>query len=218
MNTDPLPAARAFGVVFGGSVVLDAAAAASLVATANALRHRRRPPAAAAIGTLAVGAYATGVRPWMQHWGLRCDEPPGHAIEIDAPPEDVWPWLAQIGQDRGGFYSYEWLENLAGCEMRNADEVHPEWQYREVGETVYLHPDIGLPVKRFQPGDAIELEGWGSFELEPLPGGRTRLVARGRPPRGAQWLFDALLVQIPHFVMERKMLIGIKERAERCAS
>ena len=47
-----------------------------------------------------------------------------HAITIRAPVEEVWPWLAQIGQDRGGFYSYEWLENLAGCEMRNADRVH----------------------------------------------------------------------------------------------
>jgi len=50
-----------------------------------------------------------------------------HAVTIAAPVERVWPWLAQIGQDRGGFYSYEWLENLAGCEMRNADRVHPEW-------------------------------------------------------------------------------------------
>ena len=126
----------------------------------------------------------------------------------------MWPWLAQVGQDRGGFYSYEWLENLAGCDMRNADEIHGDWQHREVGETVMLHPAIGMPVTRFEPGRAIGLAGWGTFELEPLPGGRTRLVARGEPAHGAKRIFGALLVQIPHFVMERKMLLGVKERAE----
>lgn len=150
----------------------------------------------------------------MEHWGLDRDEPPGHAVEIDAAPDAVWPWLAQIGQDRAGFYSYEWLENLAGCQMHNAQAVHPEWQQRELGETVYLHPHTGMAVNRFDPGRAIGLEGWGSFELVPLPRGRTRLVARGEPARGAKRLFSVLLVEIPHFVMERKMLLGIKQRAE----
>ena len=211
----PAQAARAFGVVFGGPLVLDVAAAAAAAATARAVRERRRPPVPAVLGTLAAGAYFTGGRHWMHHWGATCEEPMTHAVEIDAPPEEVWPWLAQIGQDRGGFYSYEWLENLAGCEMRNAGEIHPEWQHREPGEKVMLHPAIGLPVSRFEPGRALALEGWGSFELEPLDGGcRTRLVARGEPARGASALFYALLVEIPHFVMEREMLLGIKRRAE----
>jgi hypothetical protein len=80
---------------------------------------------------------------------------------VEAPREAVWPWLAQIGQDRGGFYSNEWLENLAGCRMRNAERIHPEWQHREIGEKVMLHPLNGLPVKRFAPGREIGLEGWG---------------------------------------------------------
>ena len=66
-------------------------------------------------------------------------------MTIEAPADAVWPWLAQLGQDRAGFYSYECLENLAGCQMHNADEIHPEWQQREPGETVYLHPLNGLP-------------------------------------------------------------------------
>ena len=70
------------------------------------------------------------------------------------PPEAVWPWLAQIGQDRGGFYSYEWLENLAGCRMRNADRIHPEWQDRQAGDTVLLHPSSGLKILRLDPGRA----------------------------------------------------------------
>jgi hypothetical protein len=98
-------------------------------------------------------------------------------VTIDAPVEKVWPWLAQLGQDRAGFYSYEWLENLAGCEMKNADRMRPEWQHRELGETVHLHPAGGLKVTVFEPGRALGLEGWGTFALEPLGSDRTRLIA-----------------------------------------
>ena len=89
-----------------------------------------------------------------------------------APIEAVWPWLAQLGQERGGFDSYEWLENLAECEMRNADRIHPEWQHREVGEIVHLHPAGGLRVSLFEPGRALGLDGWGTFSLEPVGQGR----------------------------------------------
>jgi hypothetical protein len=215
-------AARAFGVVFGPSVLLDTAAGAALASSARALRRHRRPAGAVALATGLIGAYLTIGRPLMLHWGATCEDldadPAAHstrAVTVDAPPEAVWPWLAQIGQDRAGFYSYEWLENLAGCEMRNADEVHAEWQRREPGEIVPLHPLNGLPVARFEPGRALALEGWGSFELEPHGPGTTRLIARGQAPRGIAAIADALLMEIPHFVMERKMLLGIKERAER---
>ena len=67
-----------------------------------------------------------------------------------------------------GFYSYECLENLAGCHMHNAGEIHPEWQKRSPGDTVYLHPRKGLPVARFEPGRVLALENWGAFVLEPL--------------------------------------------------
>lgn len=63
-----------------------------------------------------------------------------HAITIDAPASAVWPWLVQMGQTRGGFYSYAWLENLVGCHMHNADQIHPEWQDLKVGDQVWLHP------------------------------------------------------------------------------
>ena len=66
------------------------------------------------------------------------------AVTIDSPVEDVWPWLAQVGQDRGAFYSYDWLENLAGCRLKIADRVHLEWQHRAVGDTVLLHPAAGI--------------------------------------------------------------------------
>lgn len=210
-------AARAFGVTLGGPLVLDAAAAMAFVASARALKRHRRPSPLAAAGVAGSAIYATAIRSWMTRWGMRDGEGCGHAVEIDAAPHEVWPWLAQIGQDRAGFYSYEWIENLAGCRMHNADTVHGGWQDRELGEEVKLHWGYGLPVTRWEPGRALALKGWGSFELEPLPGGRTRLVARGEPPHGVARVFYELAVLIPHFVMERKMLLAIKQRAEQAA-
>jgi hypothetical protein len=63
-----------------------------------------------------------------------------HAITINAPVEEVWPWLVQLGQDKGGFYSHSRLENLVGCRLRNADRIVPEFQHLSVGDAVRLHP------------------------------------------------------------------------------
>jgi len=226
MRTPIRDAARAFAVVLGPSVVLDAAAGAALASTVHALRRHHRPSRGAALASGLIGAYLAVGRPLMLHWGATCEDletqraQSTRAVTVDAPPEAVWPWLAQIGQDRAGFYSYEWLENLAGCEMRNAERVDPEWQRREVGEPVMLHPAApGLPVTIFEPGRVIGLEGWGVFVIEPAAGGsRTRLIARGRIPRGSATLFYRGLLEIPHFVMQRKMLLGIKQRAEAAAA
>jgi uncharacterized protein YndB with AHSA1/START domain len=229
--TRPLEALRAFGVTFGASIALAAAAALSLGAFARAVLSFHRPRPLALLGTVATALYVLAIRPWHLRWGAEPGDEerrlPGdellptdgtqilHAVTIDAPVEQVWPWLAQLGQDRGGFYSYEWLENLAGCEMRNAHRVHREWQQREVGEIVRLHPAGGLRVSVFEPGRAIGLEGWATFALEPVGSDRTRLIARGGVPGGAAAVSYALLMEIPHFLMERRMLLGIKERAER---
>jgi hypothetical protein len=226
----PLEAVRAFGVMLGGSIALAAAAAASTVAVVRAVVSLRRPSPLALFGTAATALYARAIRPWHLRWGAEPENEqralPGdellpkdgtqilHAVTIEAPVEEVWPWLAQLGQDRGGFYSYEWLENLAGCRMRNADRIRPEWQHRELGETVRLHPAGGLRVSVFEPGRALGLEGWGTFVLEPLGRDRTRLIARGGVARGLGAVAYGVLVEIPHFVMERRMLLGIKERAE----
>ena len=87
-------------------------------------------------------------------------------------------------------------------------------QHRELGETVHLHPAGGLRVSVFEPGRALGLEGWGTFTLEPVGAGRTRLIARGGVPRGVTAAAYAMLMEIPHFLMERRMLLGIKQRAE----
>jgi hypothetical protein len=190
----PLEAVRAFGVMLGGSIALAAAAAASTVAVARAVVSLRRPSPQALVATAATALYVLVIRPWHLHWG--------------AEPED------ESGQDRGGLYSYEWLENLAGCEMKNADRLHTKWQHRELGETVHLHPAGGLRVSVFEPGRALGLEGWGTFALEPLGRDRTRLIARGGVPRGIGAVAYGMLMEIPHFLMERRMLLGIKQRAE----
>ena len=229
--------ARAFGVTIGPSLLLDLFVTAStlFIVTGQIMRPKKRTARLlrplAVLGVLLPWVYALAVRPWHLRWGATDEEVgkplPGdelvpnpaiestRAITVNAPVEEVWPWLAQIGQDRGGFYSYEWLENLAGCRMRNADSVHPEWQHREVGERVSLHPAFGLTVASFEPGRAIVLEGWGPFVVEPIDEMSTRVIIRSRVPRRLDVLLYYLLTfEIPHFIMERKMLLGIKERAD----
>ena len=217
-----LDGVRGVGMMVGGPLLLLIVALAAVRSTLRALFRGRFPPAPALIGTGALLAYAGPVRRWMMSWGAAPDEgstaAPVHAIEIDAPAERVWPWIAQLGQDRGGFYSYEWLENLAGCRMRNADRIHPEWQHREIGEKVMLHPLNGLRVTRFEQGHELAMEGWGSFSVEPLGEGRSRVIIRGSGDMGPIWaLYYVLLLELPHFLMERRMLLGIKERVERLA-
>ena len=154
-----------------------------------------------------------------------------HAINIDATPEQVWPWLAQIGHDRGGFYSYAWLENLFGLRIVNADRVVPEWQERAIGEVVPATPaqwlglvdqPVGWKVTQFDPGRVLFLENWGAFAVVRTGPATTRLYIRtqgdARSSASLLWSPVELLVFEPaHFIMQRKMLLGIKERAEQLA-
>ena len=159
----PVEAVRAFGVMLGGPLALSLVVGASAATTALAIARGRRPNRLAAAITAALALYALKIRPWLLNWGSTPEErqkrmpedeltPEGsrgltRAVTVDAPVEQVWPWVAQLGQDRGGFYSYEWLENLAGCRMQNADRIHPDRQHREVGETVFFAsgewPEVG---------------------------------------------------------------------------
>lgn len=187
----------------------------------------------------AVTAYAFVLRPWHLRWGATDEEVekrlPGdevasgraldttRAITIHAPIAQVWPWLVQIGQGRGGFYSYTWLENLVGCRMENADRVHPELQSLAPGEPIYLHPKAPpLLVTHLEPGRALVLGTSWAFVLQPIDERTTRLLVRGRgrfenPDLGAvlNFLYWRLVFEPAHFVMERKMMLGIKARAER---
>jgi hypothetical protein len=196
--------------------------------------------ALAGAGAGALAAYVLGVRPWHLRWGATDEEVserlPGdemvehpnveatHAITINAPVEEVWPWLVQIGQDKGGFYSYSWLENLAGCRLHNADRILPEFQQLKAGDTVRLHPQAPpLPVLICEPprtlvlGNNMDYPGTWGFYLKVVDEGTTRLVIRGRgdwKPGLMSRLGGYVLFEPAHFIMERKMLLGIKSRAE----
>ena len=192
----------------------------------------------------ALAAYVLALRPWHLGWGAtdaELKEPlPGddlvpspkgvatHAITIQATLTDVWPWLVQIGQDKGGFYSYSWLENLVGCRLHNADRVMPEFQHLQAGDVVRLHPKAPpLPVVVCEPYRAIVLGSntknpgtWG-FYLKEINGQTTRLIMRGRgdwQPSLAAWLCQYVLFEPAHFIMEQKMMRGIKRRAEALAA
>ena len=149
------------------------------------------------------------------------------AITIRRSPDVVWPWVAQLGQGRGGFYSYDFLENLVGCDIHSADRVVSEWQQVEVGDEVRLAPTAGLRVAILEPGRALVLQGslpiarrppfdstW-AFVLCEQPDGTTRLLSRERYGYRRWWApFVVEPTQAISFVMSRKMLLGIRDRAE----
>ncbi|WP_222612652.1 SRPBCC family protein [Arthrobacter sp. PM3] len=164
------------------------------------------------------------------------------AVTIAAPVADVWPWLVQLGAGRGGLYSYDWLENAAGLDIHSADRIIPELQQLRVGDVVPLTPDVGLAVRVLQPGEVLAMGGtidaraggmapdgvistgprvevgW-TFVLRPAGAHATRLVSRTRydySPLAAGLVLRPLLEPV-QFVMERRMLLGIRARAERSA-
>jgi hypothetical protein len=145
---------------------------------------------------LVVGAAALSVvtaRWSVLHWGATTEESreplpgdelildPGlvatRAITIEALPEAVWPWIVQIGADRGGFYSYDALENLAGCGLRSADTIVPAWQHLTPGDLVRLHPQVALTVVSVDPNHSLVLRA------APVPR-REEAVSDAAPPDG----------------------------------
>jgi hypothetical protein len=203
--------------------------------------------AAAGLTTAIIAlTYLRRVEPWMRRWGATDDEvtvtlpvdelveraapTTTRAITVQAPIQEVWPWLVQIGQDRAGFYSYTWLENMVGARMRNALSVQPEWQDRFPGDVVWLASKARFhergkqvaalvevpralvlvsPVDwaRLQRGDRAS-GAWGFF-LQAHGTTSTRFIIRSSGGAVGTHLFDAL-----HFVMEQKMMRGLRDRAE----
>ncbi len=200
-----------------------------------------------------VVAYVAVVRRLINRWGATTAEVqeslPGddklprsqtmstRAITINAPAESVWKWVIQIGHGRGGFYSYDGLENLFGLNIHSANEIVPELQELVVGDVVKLAPDGGpifrvvelrpssaLVLRAFDPktGDAPDPESpdyydstW-SFILEPVDDQTTRFLIRGRGQTNSPFwrAFNYALEPIT-FIMEQKMLRSIKQRAEQ---
>ncbi len=255
---------RAVAVIFGGPLLLNLfmgmGAVGSIVdlLLARPLRHRaaivRR---LMGLGALTAWLYTLVWRPWSLRWGATDEEVerllPGdelaphpvwrctRAVTINAPAEAVWPWLAQIGQGRGGFYSYDWMENLAGLDIHSAERILPELQAPRVGDFIPAAPSaaktgMGWTVVAVQPGRALVLRAgppnqalapatdvpfvstW-AFVVEPRNARTSRLLVRGRLAARPRLLAVAVLalLELPYFIMERRMLLGIKARAERSA-
>ena len=152
---------------------------------------------------------------------------------IDAPPKAVWPWIAQLGQGRGGFYTYQTLENLVGCKIVNTTEILPEHQHPEVGGDIYLHPTAPpMRIEIVEPPNALILfgspadigaeESWGistwQFVIKPGPDGGSRLLTRGRSDYTPGWktrlAFGRFPIEVITFVMSRRMMLEIKRLAE----
>ena len=141
------------------------------------------------------------------------------AITINAPKERIWPWFAQTGQNRGGFNSYYWLENLFGAKMVNADIIHPEWQNPLPGDTVYYGKNEGYAIVSVaKPNEYYSLTGW-TFYLKTIDSATTRLIVRYPSMEVRQSKFTKLyyygLFEPLHFIMEAGMMMGIKQKAER---
>ena len=209
-------------------------------------------------GVMGFIAYGYLFRPWASRWGATHAEVYGslpgdglvprprgqstHAITIDAPASEIWPWLVQMGQGRGGFYSYDRLENLIGLDIHSANEIIPRFQSLNVGDIVHMHPTGGLEVAALEPerdlvfyadadtqagrrsemtgvpgDDPLDFVSTWSFHLRPLNSQTTRLVVRSWGdwlPNVGAFLLWGVIMEPAHFIMGQKMLRGIKKRAE----
>ena len=200
-------------------------------------------------GSAIAGAGLLAARQYYRNWGTTKDEcqmalPGDEFVEqpavqttegvwIEAPAAEVWPWLVQMGQDRGGLYSYEKLENLIGMKHRNADRIHPEWQQVAVGDVIRVLPrgwmgireGLGLPVVRLIEGESIVLrlqppdlpvDGVWSFHIMPRWEDRCRLLVRTRlRMRVPGEAVGAEAAGPVMSLMTRGMLLGIKRRVEQ---
>ena len=193
-------------------------------------------------GAVVAGAasYARFARPKVLNWGATSEDVartmPGddilpdaamqttRCITIDATPDRIWPWLVQMGGGaRAGAYTYDWIERRLGIDIKNSDRILPEFQKLEVGEFLALNDKgTGIEVREVVPNHHLVLQ-WAptrstwTFGLYPVSDGRTRLVSRNRLPRSGPLFWPMMLafMEPGSLVMERKMLLGIKERVER---
>jgi hypothetical protein len=206
-------------------------------------RKHTRLRARVAVGTAGLAAVVYYGRARLLRWGATDEEVartlPGdnlivapniastRAITVCRRPDEVWPWIAQLGQGRGGFYSYDSLENLLGFDIHSADRIDSEWQQIQVGDEVHLAAAVALKVVLVEPDHALVLQGcvpigsappddstW-AFVLCEASDGTTRLLSRERYGYKRWWA--RLIIEptaLMSFVMSRKMLRGIRDRAE----
>jgi len=184
------------------------------------------------IAGVVVALYLTVIGPWHRRWGATAEEVrrvlpgdellrPGapsttRAVTIDAPPEDVFPWLLQIGYGRGGWYSYDWIDNDG---RPSVDRIDPALQRLDVGDRIEMIPGLGPVVREIEPNDHIlsagEVDTW-CLLVEPTLDGHTRLISRWRQdwPKSAATFVWTAVTDPGAFLMEQKMLRTIGRLAE----
>jgi hypothetical protein len=198
------------------------------------------------VGSLATALYAFVFRPWMLKWGATVEEQtrplPGDDIEpdaeyvttrattIQAPAASVWPWLIQMGQDRAGFYTHNWVERMLRSGIPDTAEIRPEWQHIEVGDLVRTNRDIGgkpmgWPVAAVDRGRSLVVTsssmpvGTYAFVLDPIDDDASRLIVRDRARwEWWEWPFATLVYEPLHAYMETGLISGVRQRAERARS
>ncbi len=189
--------------------------------------------------TLAV-LYWFPLRRWFARWGTTPDDltrvmagdglivDPTYsgtmAVVVNARPEHIWPWLTQMGYQRGGLYSYDWLDRLFGyLDRPSATRILPEFQHLAVGDEIPLGRGPGWPVAAIESGRALVLDmrnmgdiDWvWQFGLYTVDERRTRLVSRSRVhARTVRARMLTWAIEPAGFVMTRRMLLGLKQRAE----
>jgi hypothetical protein len=197
----------------------------------------------AVASAVTAAAYLRLIRPRVLNWGATSEESqrpmPGdellpdaalqatRVVTVDTPPERIWPWLVQMGpRPRAGAYTYDWIERLLGIDIENKDRILSEYQHLETGEFLALdRKGNGIVVRDVQPKRFLVLQWvpakstW-TFGLYPEDGGRTRLVSRNRVSGWGPlfWLGMIVFMELGSLIMERKMLLGIKRRAETPAT
>lgn len=145
------------------------------------------------------------------------------SITINAPIAQVWDWLIQLGADRGGFYSYWFIEKPLGYKYRAQHRIEPEFKDMEVGRIISASLDqsrsvieYNFPVVAVDPGKSFVLKNWGCFLLNEINPKQTRLIVRTHGQPLSSWTdqLQYFFMMPLHYLMERRMLIGIKTRAE----
>jgi hypothetical protein len=148
------------------------------------------------------------------------------AVTIHAPSETIWPWLIQMGQDRAGFYTHNWVERLLQSGIPDISEIHPEWQNIDVGDLMRTNRDIGgkpmgWPVVAVDSGRSLVVSsksmpaGTYAFILDPIDDATTRLIVRDRARwKPWEWPFTTFLYEPLHAYMETGLIRGIRQRVE----
>jgi len=188
--------------------------------------------------------------PALLHWGATAEEYnkalPGDellshkdykntlAVTVHAPPSEIWPWIAQMGLHKGGFYSYTMLENLFGCNLHNANQIHAEWQKPQVGaiepvcQSAEGKPNSGWQIVVAEERRALVWKGVNDAQwmvgvyIDSVDAHTSRLITRQQfeyPHAGSlNWWLEKLWFEWAHCIMQRGMINGIKERVEQAST